>query len=109
MLTRKSCSRKDAVRELFEDYTEDDLAATDPKYIKHELDSSILKKILWGYMEFIPMINADRNRGLWNFLLVIRFLRGKELILTSTCMQSLSQLVQGKDHSRRGGRMPYKQ
>ncbi len=60
--------KKDAVRELFEDYTEDDLAATDPKYIKHELDSSILKKILWGYMEFIPMINADRNRGLWNFL-----------------------------------------
>ncbi len=60
--------KEDSLRELLKDSMEDDLAATDPNSIRYELDSSTLKNVLWGCMEFIPTINPDRNRGLWNFL-----------------------------------------
>jgi len=80
--------KEDAIRELLEDNSEDGLAATDPNIITDELDSGILKNIIWGYMEFIPMINADRNRGLHLYAVVV-----------PTCSR--------EGPSRRGGRMPY--
>jgi len=71
--------KEDALRALLEDRTEDGIAAINPDSIKDELDAGTLKKMRWRGMEFIPTINADRDRRFKNFLRGPSLFRGRTI------------------------------